>query len=119
MPGCIVRRIADRVEPSAHLSLGGLRHPTQHLKPDVTLEDPARMVNPVVRGWIRYVGQFYKSELNGVLRHRNCALVHWARRKYKKLARHRRRAEHGLGRIARREPTLFAHWDMGILPAVA
>lgn len=90
-----------------------------HLKPDLRLEDVARMVNPVVRGWIRYFGQFYKSELYGVLRHLNRALVHWARRKFKKLARHRRRAEHWLGRIARREPTLFAHWEMGILPAVA
>jgi RNA-directed DNA polymerase len=89
-----------------------------HLKPDVTLEDLARMVNPVVRGWVQYFGQFYKSARYGVLRHLNRALVHWARRKYKKLTRHRRRAEYWLGQIARREPTLFAHWALGILPAV-
>ena len=76
------------------------------------------MFNPIIRGWIQYYGHFYKSALYGVLRHINRALVRWAQRKYKKLARHRRRAEHWLGRIAQRQPELFAHWQMGILPAV-
>jgi RNA-directed DNA polymerase len=87
-----------------------------HLKPDIELIDLARMFNPVLRGWINYYGCFYKSELYSVLRHMNRALVHWARRKYKKLTRHRRRAENWLGKIAKREPQLFAHWRMGILP---
>jgi len=87
-----------------------------HLKPDKTLEDLAHMFNPILRGWVNYYGRFYKSELYSVLRHMNRALVHWARRKYKKLTRHRRRAENWLGRIARREPELFVHWKMGILP---
>jgi RNA-directed DNA polymerase len=75
------------------------------------------MFNPIIRGWINYYGRFYKSELYAVLRHINRALVQWARRKYKRLSRHRRRAEHWLGRLARREPGLFAHWKMGILPS--
>ena len=87
-----------------------------HLKPDKTLEDLSHMFNPILRGWVNYYGRFYKSELYSVLRHMNRALVHWARRKYKKLARHRRRADYWLGRIARREPELFVHWKMGILP---
>lgn len=89
-----------------------------HLKVDKALEDLSRMFNPIIRGWIQYYGRFYKSELYGVLRHINRALVRWAQRKYKKLARHQRRAEHWLGQIARRQPELFAHWQMGILPAV-
>lgn len=88
-----------------------------HLKPDKKLEDISRMFNPVLRGWINYYGRFYKSALYPVLRHMNRALILWARRKYKRLSRHRRRAEYWLGRIARREPQLFAHWRMGILPA--
>jgi len=87
-----------------------------HLKPDIKLEDLSCMLNPILRGWVNYYGRFYKSELYTVLRHMNRALVHWARRKYKKLARHRRRAEQWLGKIARREPQLFVHWKMGILP---
>lgn len=87
-----------------------------HLKPDKELIDISRMFNPVIRGWINYYGCFYKSGLYPVLRKLNRAIIHWARRKYKRLARHRRRAEYWLGRIARGEPQLFAHWQMGILP---
>jgi len=87
------------------------------LKPDKTLEDISRMVNPALRGWINYYGRFCKSALYPVLRHMNWAFVHWARRKYERLSRHRSRAEHWLGRIARRDPELFVHWQMGILPA--
>lgn len=75
------------------------------------------MFNPVIRGWVNYYGRFYKSELYLVLRHMDRALVRWARRKYKKFARHQRRATHWLGKIARREPKLFVHWQMGIHPA--
>ena len=88
-----------------------------HLKVDRSLEDLARMFNPILRGWINYYGRFYKSALYPTLRHMNRALIHWARRKYKRLKRHRRRAEYWLGRIARREPRLFAHWQIGILPS--
>jgi RNA-directed DNA polymerase len=87
------------------------------LKPDKTLEDISHMFNPVLRGWVNYYGRFYKSALYSVLRHMNRALIRWARRKYKRLNRHRRRAEYWLGRIARRDPQLFVHWRMGILPA--
>ena len=87
-----------------------------HLKPDKTLEDLAHMFNPVLRGWVNYYGRFYKSEMYSVLRHMNRALVRWARRKYKKLAIHQRRAEGWLGRIARREQKLFVQWQMGVLP---
>ena len=87
-----------------------------HLKPDKTLEDLSRMFNPVIRGWINYYGYFYRSELYAVLRHMDRAIIRWARRKYKKLSNHQRRAIYWLGRIARREPKLFAHWQMGILP---
>jgi RNA-directed DNA polymerase len=88
-----------------------------HLKPDKTLEDLSRMFHPVLRGWLHYSGRFYKSAWYPTLRHMHRALVHWVRRKYKRFNRHRRRAEYWLGRVARREPTLFAHWQMGIKPA--
>jgi RNA-directed DNA polymerase len=87
-----------------------------HLKPDKSLEDLSQMFNPVLRGWINYYGCFYKSALYPTLRHMNRALVQWVRRKYKRFNRYRRRAEYWLGRVARREPTLFAHWQMGIKP---
>lgn len=95
-----------------------IREWRMQLKPDKELNDLAHMFNPVLRGWINYYGRFYKSALYPVLRHMNKALVNWARRKYKKLARHKKRAENWLGKIARRDPNIFAHWKMGILPTV-
>ena len=94
-----------------------IRHWYVQLKPDKDLLDISRMFNPVLRGWINYYGRFYKSAMYSVLRHMNRALILWARRKYKKLSRHQRRAEHWLGKIAKRDPRLFVHWQMGILPA--
>jgi len=88
-----------------------------HLKPDKELLDISKMFNPVLRGWINYYGRFYRSALYPVMRHMNRALTQWARRKYKRLNRHRRKAEYWLGRIAKREPQLFAHWKMGVLPS--
>ena len=87
-----------------------------HLKPNKSLEDLSRMFNPIVRGWINYYGHFYKSRLHIVLRYFNRCLVLWARRKYKRLNRHKRRAEYWLGRLARRDSWLFTHWKMGTLP---
>ncbi len=79
---------------------------------DKSLEDLARMFNPVIRGWINYYAGFYKSALYPTLRHIDRSLSLWATRKYKKLRRHRRRAEHWLVRVARVRPTLFAHWRL-------
>lgn len=87
-----------------------------HLKPDKELNDLSNMFNPIIRGWINYYGSFYKSGLYPVMRHINMALTRWVRRKYKKFERHRKRAELWLGKIARRDPKLFPHWQMGILP---
>ena len=87
-----------------------------HLRSDKTLEDLSRMFGPVIRGWINYYGSFYKSALYKTLRHLNRTLVRWARRKYKRLRGHRRKAEYWMGRIARRQPQLFPHWQMGIKP---
>ncbi|MDA2922761.1 group II intron reverse transcriptase/maturase [Patescibacteria group bacterium AH-259-L07] len=88
-----------------------------HLRSDKSLEDISHMFNPIIRGWINYYTAYYKSELYSTLRHFDWILMKWATRKYKKLRGHRRRACHWLGRIAEKEPYLFAHWQMGIKPA--
>ncbi len=81
------------------------------------LEDLARLVNPAVRGWMNYYGRFYRSKCVQVLRHLDEeALAAWARRKYRRFWRRERASMHWLGRIARRDRTLFAHWEQGVLP---
>ena len=82
------------------------------------LEDLARLVNPVVRGWLNYYGRFYRSRCVQVLRHVNEALGKWAQRKYTRFRRRERAAMHWLGRIARRDPDLFVLWRQGVRPEV-
>jgi RNA-directed DNA polymerase len=88
-----------------------------HLRSDKSLEDLSRMFNPILRGWINYYGRYYRSALYPTFRVLDRTLVRWATRKYKRLRGHPRRATHWLGRIARREPYLFAHWELGLRPA--
>jgi RNA-directed DNA polymerase len=80
------------------------------------LEDLAQLVNPVVRGWMNYYGRFYRSKCVQVLRHLNEALAAWVRRKYRKFRRRERASMYWLGRIARRDRMLFAHWALGVMP---
>lgn len=89
-----------------------------HLRSDKSLEDLSRMFNPILSGWITYYSSYYKSALYPVLRHFNHTLSRWVTRKYKRFRRHRRRAEHWLGRIARKQPNLFRHWQMRVGPSV-
>lgn len=87
------------------------------LKPDKSLQDLANMFNSQIQGWLNYYTYFYKSEIYDTLRYINSCLVKWVRRKFKK-RKARRKAEHWLGEVARRDTKLFAHWKFGILPAV-
>ncbi len=89
-----------------------LRRWTLHERSDKTLDDLARMFNASIRGWINYYGCYYKSALYPTLRHIDRILARWAHRKFKSLRRHRRRTHQWLARIARRQPTLFAHWRL-------
>lgn len=87
-------------------------------KVDKTIEDLARMFNKIIQGWINYYGKFYKSGLYPLLQHLNRKLVHWVRGKFKRFKNHGHRAENWLGRVAKRQPTLFAHWKLGIKPSM-
>jgi group II intron reverse transcriptase/maturase len=81
-----------------------------------TLEDLAEVINPVVRGWMNYYGRFYRSKCVQVLRHLNEVLAAWVRWKYRRFKRRERASMHWLGRIARRDPKLFAQWQFGVRP---
>jgi len=82
------------------------------MRSDKSLQDLARMYNPIVQGWINYYGKYYKSALYPVLRHLNRTLMKWACRTLKRFKRHRRRARHWLGQVAQKNPRLFAHWRL-------
>ena len=85
-----------------------------HLRSDKSIEDLSRMFNPVIRGWLQYYGRFYRSALYPPMRQLDRSLARWAERKYKKLRGHLRRATHWVARISRRDPKLWAHWQLGV-----
>ncbi|WP_329531101.1 group II intron reverse transcriptase/maturase [Streptomyces sp. NBC_01450] len=89
-----------------------IRHWRLHLRSDTTLEELAREINPVVRGWINYFGRFHPSALLSTLNRINDYLVRWLVRKYKRFKRKRARAREALSRHARRFPGLFVHWKL-------
>lgn len=81
---------------------------------DKAIEDLSRMFNPIVRGWLQYYGRYYRSALYPTMRELDRDLALWAKRKYKKLHNHLRRAAQWIARISRRSSRLFAHWTMGM-----
>jgi len=87
-----------------------------HLRSDYSLDDLTRIFSPIIKGWINYYGSFYKSAMYPTLRHLNAILVRWARRKFKRLRGHLTKAVYWLGRIAKRQPELFPHWQIGVRP---
>ncbi|MBB4367134.1 RNA-directed DNA polymerase [Bradyrhizobium sp. CIR18] len=86
--------------------------PGNYCRVDKRIDDLARMFNPIIRSWMNYYGRYYKSALYPTLRHPDRCLARWAVSKYKRLRRHRRPAEHWVGDIACRTPTLLANWPM-------
>jgi RNA-directed DNA polymerase len=87
---------------------------------EISLDDLAKKVNPVLRGWIRYYGRFRRSELVSVFRGINLALRLWVMRKYKRFKRRPQSAMAWLRGIAAKERGLFAHWEIaGLSPTVA
>ena len=77
----------------------------------VSLNELARRYNATLRGWLNYYGLFYKTAMRAVYRHLDNLLVLWARRKYRTLAKHPRRARRWLDRMVRQQPRLFVHWS--------
>jgi group II intron reverse transcriptase/maturase len=74
------------------------------------LNDLARAVNPMLRGWFAYFTAFYPSAVIPLCQRIDRHLMRWARWKYKRLARSARRARAWLRGIQARNPELFAHW---------
>jgi len=77
----------------------------------MTLEDIAKEVNPVIRGWINYYGEYRKSALYKLKDDIDTILVRWLKKKHKSLKSHAQ-AWKELKQIARRNPGLFCHWHM-------
>jgi RNA-directed DNA polymerase len=80
-----------------------------HRRVNLTLDDLARWLNPIVRGWMTYYGRFYRSEMAPLLQRLNTYLRRWAGRKYRRLRSHHS-FRRWWGGLIDRQPALFAQW---------
>ena len=70
-----------------------------------------------MRGWLNYYGGFYWSACVQFLRrYFNQTLTAWARRKFKRLRGRKLASMRWLARIERRDPRLFALWELAPQP---
>ncbi len=81
---------------------------------DLSLEDIAKWYNPILRGWMNYYGAYTRTGMNIVWNYVNETLVAWARKKYKVLRNNRKKASYFVEGIAKKQPNLFVHWQMGM-----
>ena len=86
-----------------------LRHRT-----DLPMDEIARQINPLLRGWIEYYGRYAPSALYPLLRYVNQTLLAWVMRKFRRFKAHRGRASRFLQKLAREKAGLFVHWRLGM-----
>ncbi|MGZ4978022.1 MAG: group II intron maturase-specific domain-containing protein [Methylobacter sp.] len=96
-----------------------IRNLRVRMRTDLSIEQLAKWLNPIISGWIVYYGRYCRSALYAMCRHVNKMLVRWARRKFKSLRWHKIRAVRFLERMADQCPNLFAHWRAGMTGAFA
>lgn len=81
-----------------------------HRRTNLSLDDLARWLNPIVAGWMNYYGRFYRSAMDPLLRRINTYLMRWAGKKYRRRLRARRRFWRWWTGLLDRQPGLFVHW---------
>lgn len=89
-----------------------------HRRVNLTVEELAQRINPIVAGWMQYYGRFYRSALYPLLMRINAYLVRWLRNKYKRF-RAMRKAIAAFQRAVKRRPGMFAQWRWVSSPSLA
>ena len=88
-----------------------LRRRRIHRRSDLSLDDLARWLNPIIAGWTRYYGRFYRTEIDPLLKRVNSYIRRWAGRKHKLLRTFKRFARWWASLLTR-APGLFTHWPV-------
>ena len=101
---------APAISPEALKAKGAeLRKMRIHRRTNLSLNDLARWLNPIVARWMSYYGRYYRTELYPLLRRVSSYLRRWAGKKYKRLRTFKRFKRWWIG-LQDREPGLFVHW---------
>jgi RNA-directed DNA polymerase len=100
-------------KPALNAMRSKIRSMTLRKRTEVTLDDIARELNPITRGWIAYYGRYTRSALYPLVRYIDQTLAVWIKRKYKRFHRRLGQAREFLTKIERESPRLFVHWQLG------
>jgi RNA-directed DNA polymerase len=92
-----------------------LRELRIHRRTDLTLDDLAEWLNPIIAGWMHYYGRYYRTMMYPLLRRVNLYMRRWVGKKYRRLRTYSRFTRWWTG-ILEREPDLFAQWQWVRLP---
>jgi len=84
-----------------------LRKMRIHRRTNLSLNELAAWLNPIVAGWMNYYGRYYWTVMDPLLQRVNAYLRRWAGKKY--LRAHKRFKRWWTG-LQGREPGQFAHW---------
>ena len=85
----------------------------------LSLQDIARKLNPLLRGWIEYYGRYTPSALYPLFRYVNQTLLAWVLRKFKRFKHRTIAASQFLQRLAQTRADLLVHWQLGMIGAFA
>ena len=88
-----------------------LRELRIHRHTNLSLDDLAEWLNPIVAGWMHYYGRYYRSALYPLLERVSLYLRRWAGKKYRRLRTDKRFHGWWTGLLAR-QPGLFIHWRL-------
>ncbi|MER5426069.1 group II intron maturase-specific domain-containing protein [Streptosporangium roseum] len=81
-----------------------------HRRIGSTFVQLAKAINPIVQGWMRYCGAFYRTALYPFLERINSYLMRWIRKKYRRL-RTIKKALRAFQNAVRSCPAMFRHWQ--------
>jgi len=80
----------------------------------VSLDDIAQKINPIVRGWQNYYGRYRPSALRPLWKYINDTLVAWVMRKYNRYAGSKIRAWVMILSVSKSRPRMFVHWHLSM-----
>jgi RNA-directed DNA polymerase len=72
----------------------------------------AKKLNPIIRGWLNYYGEYYKTALNSFWCYLDEKLVEWVRAKYKRFRSRIKDAWRFYTNSNRTSRGLFTHWKL-------
>ena len=100
-------------KPALNAMRSTIRNMKLRKRTQVTLDDIAHELNPITRGWIAYYGRYTRSALYPLARYIDQTLAVWMKRKFKRFHHRLGHARDFLTKIARENPRLFVHWQLG------